>query len=51
MSGRFAGRGPKGYERSDDRIREDVCDRLMDDPEVAASNLTVEVRGGEVILE
>ena len=26
------GKGPKGYTRSDDRIREDVCDCLTDDP-------------------
>src|SRR4051812_35839997 len=24
----FRGRGPKNYERSDERIREDVCERL-----------------------
>jgi osmotically-inducible protein OsmY len=51
VQGLFSGRGPKGYERSDDRIREDVCDRLMDEGEVDASNLTVEVRSGEVTLE
>jgi hypothetical protein len=28
----FAGRGPKGYQRSDERIREDICERLADDP-------------------
>jgi hypothetical protein len=26
--GQFAGRGPKGYRRSDDRIQEDVCEAL-----------------------
>jgi hypothetical protein len=31
---RHRGRGPKGYTRSDDRIREEVCDRLTDDPVV-----------------
>ena len=31
------GRGPKDYTRSDDRIREEVCDRLTDDPRVDAS--------------
>jgi osmotically-inducible protein OsmY len=49
-SPRFAGRGPKGYQRSDDRIREDVCERLMDDSDVDASDVTVEVAGGEVRL-
>jgi hypothetical protein len=49
--GRFAGRGPKDYERSDQRIREDVCDRLMQDPEIDATGLTVNVQGGEVTLE
>ncbi len=31
------GRGPKGYTRSDERIREDVSDRLMEDWEVDAT--------------
>jgi hypothetical protein len=37
--------------RSDDRIREDICDRLSDDDEVDASEITVNVKGGEVTLE
>jgi hypothetical protein len=45
------GRGPKGYQRSDERIREDVCDRLGDDPHVDASDITVTVSGGEVTFE
>ena len=45
------GKGPKGYVRSDDRIREDVCDRLSDDDEVDASDITVTVKNAEVILE
>lgn len=45
------GRGPKGYVRSDERIREDVCDRLSDDDEIDARDITVTVKGGEVILE
>jgi osmotically-inducible protein OsmY len=44
------GRGPKGYTRSDDRIREDVCDRLTDDPHVDASEIDVRVANGEVTL-
>ncbi|MEY4548441.1 MAG: hypothetical protein RL685_4636 [Pseudomonadota bacterium] len=46
-----AGKGPKGYVRSDERIREDVCDRLSDDDELDASEITVSVAGGEVRLE
>lgn len=46
----FAGRGPKGYRRSDERLREDVCDRLADDPWVDASDITVEVKDAEITL-
>lgn len=45
------GKGPKGYVRSDERIREDVCDRLSEDDEVDAGDITVTVKGGEVTLE
>ena len=48
--GRFAGRGPKGYQRSDARISEDVCDRLAESPDVDASNIEVKVENGEVTL-
>lgn len=44
------GRGPKGYTRSDDRIREDVSDRLTDDGMVDASDIEVMVASGEVTL-
>ena len=47
---RYSGHGPRGYQRSDDRIREDVCDRLTDDPWVDCSDVEVTVRGGEVTL-
>ncbi|MCW5890972.1 MAG: BON domain-containing protein [bacterium] len=49
--GRFGNRGPKDYQRSDDRIREDVCDRLTADTAVDATNLTVTVKDAEVTLE
>ena len=41
--GPHRGRGPKGYTRSDERIREDVNDRLSDDPFVDASEIEVMV--------
>ncbi len=46
----MAGKGPKGYKRSDERIREDVCDCLTDDPELDASAIEVKVKDGEVTL-
>ena len=48
--GRYRGVGPKGYVRSDERIRELVCDELMDDPWVDASGIEVTVKDGEVTL-
>ena len=47
----MSGKGPKGYARSDERIREDVCDRLTDDPELDASSIDVRVEKGEVTLD
>ena len=44
------GKGPKGYKRSDDRIKEDINDRLSDDPYVDASEIDIEMENGEVIL-
>jgi osmotically-inducible protein OsmY len=45
-----AGRGPRSYQRSDDRIREDVNERLTADPRIDASDIDVRVQNGEVIL-
>jgi len=49
-SGEHAGRGPRGYQRGDQRILEDVCDRLTDDPRIDASDIEVQVKDGEVTL-
>jgi hypothetical protein len=46
----FRGRGPKGYRRSDERIREDIAEYLTEDPYIDASNMEVEVQDGEVTL-
>ncbi len=48
--GGYRGRGPKDYQRSSDRIREDVCDRLSDDDRLDATNIQVRVEGNEVVL-
>lgn len=47
----FRGKGPKGYVRSDERLREDICERLTDDHEIDASDVSVQARGGVVTLE
>ena len=46
----FRGRGPKAYRRSDERIREDVNDRLTDHQYLDASDIDVSVKEGEVTL-
>ena len=43
--------GPKGYKRSDDRIREDICEHLMDISEIDSSDVEVRVHEGRVTLE
>jgi hypothetical protein len=45
-----AGRGPRNYQRSDDRIREDVSERLTADHRIDASDIEVRVASGEVTL-
>jgi hypothetical protein len=46
---RGPGRPPRGYQRSDDRIREDICERLMEGP-VDVGDVEVTVSEGEVTL-
>jgi len=48
--GSHAGRGPKGYKRSDERIQEDVSEALSQHPEIDASEIEVKVSNGEVTL-
>src|ERR1700712_1334680 len=43
-------RGPKGYKRSDERIREDVSDRLGEHEHLDVSEVEVNVSHGEVTL-
>lgn len=46
----FFGVGPKGYKRSDDRIKEEVCEALARDPQVNASDIEVDVLESVVTL-
>lgn len=50
QGGRYTGKGPRSYQRSDDRILEDMNDRLYDDPYLDASDIEVSVSNGEIIL-
>jgi osmotically-inducible protein OsmY len=43
-------RGPKGYKRSDERIREDICDRFAEQNYLDPSEIEVAVSNGEVTL-
>jgi BON domain-containing protein len=48
--GGHRGKGPSGYHRSDERIREMACEALTDDDRVDATNIEIHVRDGEVTL-
>jgi len=50
FAGSHRGKGPKDYKRSDERIREDVNDRLTDAHDLDASSISVSVKDGEVTL-
>lgn len=49
-TGPHRGKGPAGYQRSDDWIREQVCESLTEDDQVDASGIEVGVSRGEVTL-
>lgn len=51
MQRSHTGRGPKGYKRSDERIKEEVCDALMHAGHIDASDIEVTVSEGEVTLK
>lgn len=50
VPGPFAGRGPRGYKRSDDRIREELNDRLTAHGFIDATDIECSVHNGEVTL-
>lgn len=47
---RMRNRGPRNWQRSDERIREDVCERLSALDDVDVSDVSVSVEQGKVIL-
>ncbi len=48
--GQFRGRGPRSYKRSDERIKEEINDRLTDDYNLDATDIDVEVNDRDVVL-
>jgi hypothetical protein len=46
----YRGVGPRGYVRPAERIYEDVCDRLTENPFIDASDIMVSIAGSEVTL-
>lgn len=44
------GKGPKGYKRDDNRIKEEINDALTDHHNLDASDIDVEIKDGNVIL-
>lgn len=51
QQGQHRGNGPQSYTRADERIREDICDRLTEDSNVDARYINVAVDHGVVMLE
>jgi osmotically-inducible protein OsmY len=49
--GPHAGRGPQGYQRSNERIQEEACEALTRHGHVDASGINIRVEQGEVTLE
>jgi len=50
IPGPQTGRGPRGYQRSDERIKEEVCERLTQHGDLDARDIEVNVDNGEVTL-
>lgn len=49
--GPHVGRGPRGYPRSDERIREDICEQMSQHGDLDASDIEIVVVSGEVTLQ
>ncbi len=47
---RYRGVGPKGYKRSDSRLKDQVCEQLLLDPYLDPSGIVVKVSKGRVTL-
>jgi osmotically-inducible protein OsmY len=45
------GRGPKGYQRSNERIQEDLCERMTHHGHLNAEDIEIDVNNGQIILK
>jgi hypothetical protein len=50
VRGPYVGYGPRGYHRTDERIYEDLCERLTEHGDIDASDVEVAVNAGEATL-
>jgi len=50
VPGPYSGRGPQGYQRSDERVKEDINERLTQHGQINAQDIQVEVNNCEVTL-
>ena len=50
QAGPYTGRGPRNYLGSDERIFEEICQRMTQHGELDASDIEVQVSGGDVTL-
>lgn len=50
QEGPYSGKGPKGYERPDERIKEEICERLSYHGFIDPSEVDINVEKGEVKL-
>lgn len=50
VPGPYTGRGPRNYQRPDERMREDIIDRMTQHGQLDASDIDIAVANGEVTL-
>ncbi|MEO6584182.1 MAG: BON domain-containing protein [Ferruginibacter sp.] len=50
VNGPHSGKGPKGYTRTDERLKDDINDRLYHDSYIDASDVEITVENGEATL-
>lgn len=50
MQGPHSGKGPKGYTRTDERLKDDINERLYHDSHIDASDVDVSIENGEATL-